>query len=112
MKESEYTVGAPRAATTYQATWQEPLPADEIARQQDMKSQLRQGVRVEILRLGEFTYAGLWDTMHSFYPAAGQDLATLLPPDERHRLRCDLTGRPYLQLPYTLLADYIERIIG
>ena len=94
--------------SSVQSTWRNPLPADEIARQQRAKETLTPGCRVEIKGLGPFTYAGIWDTMHSFNPAASQDLSALLPPEMHRYLRRDLRGLPYLHLPYTLLADYLQ----
>ncbi len=120
--------------TPFQSTWQSSLPADEIARQQAVKEQLQPGCTVTLqfgsIPLGEFTYTGLWDTMHTFYPlprknqeqsAAGEatgensapaipDLHQLVPADRHRYLRRDLRGRWFIQLPYTILADTVTSI--
>lgn len=91
----------------YRSRWDHPLPEDEIHRQQQMKERLKPGMEVHLRGLGRFTYNGTWDTMHTFYPAEGQNLTEILPPDRRHILRKDLAGRPFIQLPYTILADEV-----
>lgn len=103
-------------SSTFKSSWQNALPEDEIGRQQAMKERLAPGTHV-ILRfdgveLGEFIYSGVWDTMHSFYPAPEnalipETIAQLLPDNRKRYARRDLRGREYLQLPYTLLADAI-----
>lgn len=94
--------------TSFRSTWQSPLPDDEIARQQRTRENLVAGMQVHILDMGAFVYAGIWDTMHSFYPAEGQDLYTILPAEKHRYVRRDPAGRPFLQLPYTILADHIS----
>ena len=97
-----------RMSTPYKSTWQEPLPDDEIGRQQEMKQRLTPGMHVHLRDLGEFIYSGLWDTMHAFYPAdTATDLPSLVSEPRRRYLRRDLRGRWFIQLPYTLLADEI-----
>ena len=91
----------------YRARWDQPLPEDEILRQQKMKERLKPGMEVQLRGLGLFIYNGTWDTMHTFYPTEGQDLPTLLGEKRLHMLRRDLTGRYFIQLPYTLLADEV-----
>ena len=91
----------------YRARWNEPLPEDEILRQQKMKERLEPGMEVELRDLGRFIYNGTWDTMHTFYPAEGQDLPALLGEKSPHMLRRNLAGRHFIQLPYTLLADEV-----
>lgn len=93
--------------STYIARWDQPLPEDEIYRQQQMKERLKPGLEVELKGLGHFIYNGTWDTMHTFYPAESQNLEELLPQNRRHMLRRDLCGRPFIQLPYTILADEV-----
>lgn len=95
------------APAAFRSTWQHRLPEDEIGRQQEIKERLSPGVHVQLRCLGEFVYSGLWDTMHAFYPAAGQDLPSLIAPERRRYLKRDLRGRWFIQLPYTLLADEI-----
>lgn len=103
---------APEYDTPFNSTWQSPLPDDEIARQQDMKERLSPGCEVTVsfdnVVLGRFRYAGIWDTMHSFYPLSNRSLADSLPDRGRRYLRRDLRGRHYLLIPYTLLADCIS----
>lgn len=103
--------------SSFKSTWRNPLPEDEIGRQQDVKERLAPGVHVQLnfdgIDLGEFIYSGLWDTMHSFYPVSPLPEGGLVSilPTERHRyVRRDLRGREYLSLPYTLLADIVTRI--
>ncbi|MDE7349670.1 MAG: hypothetical protein K2N25_01275 [Muribaculaceae bacterium] len=91
----------------YRALWDQPLPDDEIHRQQKMKEQLTPGIEVELRGLGRFIYNGTWDTMHTFYPAEGQDLQKLASRDNRYRVKRDPGGRNFIQLPYTLLADEV-----
>lgn len=93
--------------TTYRARWDQPLPEDEILRQQKMKERLKPGLEVELHGLGRFIYNGTWDTMHTFYPAEGQDLPSLDGKERPFILKRDLAGRHFLQLPYTLLADEV-----
>lgn len=91
----------------YHARWDQPLPEDEIHRQQKMKELLTPGMEVEIRDLGRFIYNGTWDTMHTFYPSEGQNLTTLLGDNRRHKMKRDLNGRLFIQLPYTILADEV-----
>lgn len=95
------------APAPFTSSWQTPLPDDEIGRQQSVKQRLAAGMEVELRGLGRFTYSGIWDTMHTFYPAAGQNLPAILPEERRRYLRRDLRGRHFIQLPYTLLADEV-----
>lgn len=106
--------------SSFRSTWQNLLPEDEIGRQQAMKELLKPGMRVNInfdgTNLGEFLYSGLWDTMHTFYPAPGNPsgngaLRDALPETRSRYARRDLRGREFLQIPYTLLADVIKEII-
>ena len=90
-----------------QSTWRTPLPEDEIARQEDMRSRLERGMEVEIRGLGRFVYNGVWDTMHTFYPLDPRTLAGGTSAIPTRYIRRDFRGTLYLQLPYTLLADYI-----
>ena len=93
----------------YKSTWAEPLPADEIARQQGVRSRLNAGMEVNLRGLGRFIYSGLWDTMHAFYPAATDSLPDAAATGALSRyVKRDLRGRRYLQLPYTVLADYVQ----
>lgn len=92
----------------YKSTWAEPLPADEIARQQAVKSRLNAGLEVTLHGLGPFRYSGLWDTMHVFYPSGGQRLDRICPGALSRYVKRGLRGILYLQLPYTVLADYVE----
>lgn len=111
MKENDKTAPCGVRGPAYVATWQSPLPEDEIGRQQDMKERLEAGCEVDIMmagvRLGAFRYAGIWDTMHTFYPIGDGALALRLPETARRYCRRDMRGREYLQVPYTLLADVI-----
>ena len=93
---------------SYQSSWEDRLPADEIARQQTMKERLQPGLEVNIKGYGRFRYSGIWDTMHTFFPIEGQSLRDLLPQSEQRYIRRDLRRVTYLELPYTLLADYVE----
>lgn len=93
--------------STYKARWDQPLPEDEILRQQQMKERLKPGMEVELRGLGRFIYNGTWDTMHTFFPSEGQDLPSLLGDNRRHMLKRDLSGRHFIQLPYTILADEV-----
>lgn len=93
--------------SVFRSSWQNPLPVDEIGRQQDMKSRLTPGLCVELRGLGLFIYSGVWDTMHVFYPAEQQDLPKLISNDRRRYLKHDIRGRWFIQLPYTQLADHI-----
>lgn len=114
MKEPCKTAPCGIRMPAYSATWRSQLPEDEIGRQQDMKERLEAGCEVDILmsgvRLGAFRYAGIWDTMHTFYPLGGDALTPLLPEASRRYCRRDLRGREYLQVPYTLLADVITAV--
>lgn len=107
---------------SFKSTWQTPLPEDEIARQQAVKQRLLTGVKVglqfEQTPLGEFIYSGIWDTMHTFYPAESNPLSkghdslrNSLSESKRRYCRRDLKGREFLQLPYTLLADVISEFL-
>ncbi|MDE6741916.1 MAG: hypothetical protein K2J58_06250 [Muribaculaceae bacterium] len=91
----------------YRAHWNQPLPEDEIHRQQKMKERLKPGLEVELRGLGRFIYIGTWDTMHTFYPAEGQDLPSIVGKESPFILKRDLVGRNFFQLPYTLLADEV-----
>lgn len=93
--------------STYKARWDQPLPEDEIHRQQQMKERLKPGMEVELRGLGRFIYNGTWDTMHTFYPSDGQNLEEILSKERRFMLKRDLTGRHFIQLPYTILADEV-----
>lgn len=98
--------------TPYKSTWAEPLPEDEIGRQERVKERLKPGIEVVLDGIpGKFRYSGLWDTMHIFYPADGQSLSKIMPQDKIHYLKRDLRGIQYLRLPYTLLADIILSFI-
>lgn len=114
MKENDKTASCGVRMPAYAATWRSPLPEDEIGRQQDMKERLEAGCEVDIVmsgvRLGAFRYAGIWDTMHTFYPLGGDALTPRLPEASRRYCRRDLRGREYLQVPYTLLADVITAV--
>lgn len=100
---------APRVvAPACEATWVSPLPADEIGRHERVRAMLRPGMRVTLADgLGDFIYSGLWDTMHSFYPAAAQNLPLLWAGRHDRYLKRDLRGEHYLQIPYTRLADFV-----
>ncbi|MBD5294805.1 MAG: hypothetical protein HDS25_00590 [Bacteroides sp.] len=119
MSSSESNPAVSRKEAPFKATWQSLLPEDEIGRQQAMKERLQPGLRVRLnfdaTELGEFVYTGLWDTMHTFYPAPenkfSSPLAEILPEGRRRYARRDFRGREFLQLPYTLLADVITAIL-
>ncbi|MDE5850771.1 MAG: hypothetical protein K2H38_11560 [Muribaculaceae bacterium] len=96
-----------KSESIYRACWDQPLPEDEIHRQQQMKEQLQTGMEVELRGLGRFIYNGTWDTMHTFYPAEGQNLQEVASRNNRYRVKRDLGGRYFIQLPYTLLADEV-----
>ena len=99
---------APQVAPACEATWASPLPADEIGRHERVRAMLRPGMRVTLAGgLGDFIYSGLWDTMHSFYPAASQNLPLLWAGRHDRYLKRDLRGEHYLQIPYTRLADFV-----
>lgn len=98
------------------STWDSPLPEDEIARQQRMKELLRPNCEVDLefdsVPLGRFRYAGIWDTMHSFYPLdKSVCISDLLSERGRRYRRRDLRGNEYILIPYTLLADVISKIM-
>lgn len=103
---------------TYKSTWENPLPEDEIGRQQAMKERLVPGIKAHLVfdgvDLGMFTYAGLWDTMHNFYPdnpSESRSLRQLLPDTRQRYAHRDLRGREFIRLPYTLLADVIHNLL-
>lgn len=91
----------------FRSTWKEPLPDNEIHRQQLVKELLTPGLEVELRGLGRFIYSGIWDTMHAFYPVEGQDLPAIVAPERRRYVKRDLRGLNFIQLPYTLLADEV-----
>lgn len=93
--------------SAFRSTWQNPPSADEIKRQEEMKRRLTPGLRVRLKGLGDFTYAGIWDTMHTFYPAEDQQLHEVVSGQRRRYLKRDLRGIWFIRLPYTLLADEI-----
>lgn len=100
--------------SSFQSSWREPLPEDEIGRQQEAKESLKSGCIVNLcmkgIDLGTFRYSGLWDTMHAFYPAGARSLKEILPQDCQRYLRRDLRGREFLHIPYTILADVIKSV--
>ena len=96
-----------KSSSPFRSSWDQPLPEDEILRQQKMKEKLKPGMEVELRGYGRFIYNGSWDTMHTFYPAEGQDLPSLAGKGSPCILRRDLAGHHFLQLPYTLLADEV-----
>lgn len=109
MKNCENSVEERENGNRYEAssTWQIPLPADEIARQEATRSRLQPGMEVELRSLGKFIYGGVWDTMHQFFPAGGVMSADIETGALASYVKRDLYGRRHLQLPYTLLADYV-----
>lgn len=96
------------SASARQSTWDTPLPPDEIERNERVRSRLRPGMRVILDGLGDFIYSGLWDTMHSFYPASGQNLSQIWGDRPARYLKRDMRGENYLQVPYTRLAEFVR----
>lgn len=89
------------------SSWRNPLPENEIGRQQNVIDRLHPEASVELRGMGSFRYAGIWDTMHSFYPAAGQTPESLSGVILPRYMRRDPRGVWFVQLPYTMLADYV-----
>lgn len=94
-------------SAAFESTWRNPLPEDEIGRQQAMKENLKSGMEVSLSGYGRFRYSGIWDTMHVFYPIENQKLREIVSESEQRYVRRDLRGNFYIELPYTRLADYV-----